>query len=54
VSSELEDGTLTVGAGADAGDVGGVVDGYDDAGREDNLLPLRFPSVRLYKCNLVP
>jgi hypothetical protein len=40
VSGELEDGALTVWASADAGNVGGVVDGYDDAGCEDDLFPL--------------
>ena len=40
VSSELEDSTLTIWASADAGNVGGVVDGYDDARCEHDLLPL--------------
>lgn len=54
VGGELEDGTLSVRAGGDDGDVGGVVDGGDDTGSEDNLLPekevwlvLRFVVVKL-------
>lgn len=39
VGGELEDGTLTVGTGGDDGNVGGVVDGGDDARSEDNLFP---------------
>ena len=39
VSSELEDGTLTVGTSGDNANVGGVVDSGDDTGCEDNLLP---------------
>lgn len=39
VSGELEDGALTVGTSRDDTDVGRVVDGSDDAGSEDNLLP---------------
>jgi hypothetical protein len=39
VSGELENGTLTVGTGRDDTNVGRVVDGSDDAGSEDNLLP---------------
>lgn len=42
VRRELEDGALAVGAGGDDTDVGGVVDGGDDAGGEDNLLPARL------------
>jgi hypothetical protein len=45
VSGELEDGALTVWASADAGNVGGIVDGYDDAGCKDDLLPLYLKSV---------
>jgi hypothetical protein len=44
VGGELEDGTLTVGTGRDDTDVGGVLDGDDDTGSEDNLLPLSFQS----------
>lgn len=40
VRGELEDGTLTVGTGRDDTDIGGVVDGGDDAGGQDNLLPV--------------
>lgn len=40
VSGELEDGTLTVGTGRDDANVGRVLDGGDDAGGEDNLLPV--------------
>jgi hypothetical protein len=41
VGRELEDGTLTVGTGRDNTDIGGVVDGGDDAGGQDNLLPVK-------------
>lgn len=40
VGSELEDGTLTVGTGRDDTDVGGVVNGSNDTGSEDDLLPV--------------
>lgn len=40
VGGELEDGTLTVGTSGDDTDVGGVVDGSDDTGSQDNLLPV--------------
>lgn len=40
VGGELEDGTLSVGTSGDDTDIGGVVDGGDDAGGEDNLLPV--------------
>ncbi len=40
VGGELEDRTLAVGAGGDDTDVGGVVDSGDDAGGEDDLLPI--------------
>lgn len=40
VGGELQDGTLTVGTGRDDADVGGVVNGGDDTGGQDNLLPL--------------
>ena len=39
VGGEFEDGALTVGAGGDDANVGWVVDGGDDAGCEDDLLP---------------
>ena len=39
VGGEFEDGALAVGAGGDDGDVGGVVDGDEHAGGEDDLLP---------------
>ena len=39
VGGELEDSALAVGTGRDDTDIGGVVDGGDDAGGEDNLLP---------------
>lgn len=42
VGSELEDGTLSVGTGRDHTDIGGVVDSGDDAGGQDNLLPVWF------------
>lgn len=41
VRGELEDGTLAIRTGGDDTDVGGVVDGDDDTGSEDNLLPAR-------------
>ena len=40
VGSELEDGTLTVGTGRDDANVGRVLNGDDDTGSEDNLLPV--------------
>lgn len=40
VGSELQDGTLSVGTGRDHTDIGGVVDSGDDAGGQDNLLPV--------------
>ena len=39
VSSELEDGTLTIWTSGDSADIGGVVDGSNDSGSKDNLLP---------------
>jgi hypothetical protein len=39
VGGELQDGTLTVRTGRDNANVGGVVNGDDDAGSEDDLLP---------------
>lgn len=42
VRSELEDSTLTVGTGRDDTDIGGVIDGGDDTGSKDNLLPKRW------------
>ena len=41
VGSEFEDGALAVGTGGDDGDVGGVVDCGDDAGCEDDFLPVQ-------------
>lgn len=40
VVSELEDSTLAIGTSRDHTDVGGVVDGGDDTGSQDNLLPV--------------
>lgn len=40
MGGELEDSALSVGTGGDDTHVGGVVDGDDDAGGEDNLLPV--------------
>lgn len=40
VGGELEDGTLSVGTGGDNTDIGGVVDGGDDAGSQNDLLPV--------------
>ena len=39
MGSELQDSALAVGTGRDDTDIGGVVDGCDDTGCEDNLLP---------------
>ena len=39
VSGELQDSTLTIGTSRDHTDIGGVVDGCDDTGSEDDLLP---------------
>lgn len=41
VGGELQDSTLTVGTGRDNANVGGVVNGDDDAGSKDDLLPRR-------------
>lgn len=40
VGGELQDGTLTVGTSGDNTDVGGVVNGSNDTGGQDNLLPI--------------
>lgn len=40
VVGELQDGTLTVGTGRDNTDIGGVVNGSDDTGGQDDLLPI--------------
>lgn len=48
VGGKLENGTLTVGAGRDDGDIGRVVDSCDDAGCQDNL----FPSHREFKVSI--
>ena len=45
VGGELQDGTLTVGTGRDNADIGGVVDGGDDTGGQDDLLPLASVSL---------
>ena len=42
VSSELEDGSLTIGTSRDNTDVGWVVNCNDDAGSHDNLLPTQL------------
>ena len=39
VRGELQSGTLTVGAGRDDADISGVLDGDDDTGSENDLLP---------------
>ena len=41
VGGKFEDGALAVGAGGDDGDVGGVVDCGDDAGCQDDFLPVQ-------------
>lgn len=38
-TSHLEDSSVTVGSGRDDGDVCGVLDGGEDSGSEDELLP---------------
>lgn len=40
VGGELKDSTLTVGTSGDDTDVGRVVNGSDDTGSQDNLLPV--------------
>ena len=40
VRGEFEDGALAVGTGGDDGYIGGVVDCGDDAGCEDDFLPV--------------
>lgn len=48
VGGELEDGTLSVGTGRNDTNVGGVVNGSDDTGGQDDLLPVirkKFRSV---------
>lgn len=47
VGGEFEDGALAVGACGDDGDVGGVIDGGDDAGCEHDFLPEGGASVSL-------
>ena len=42
VSSEFQDRTLAVGASGDDTDIGGVVNGGDDAGCEDDFLPAQI------------
>ena len=39
MSGELKDSTLTEGTGGDDADIGRVVNGHDDTGGENNLLP---------------
>lgn len=39
MGGELQDGPLTVGTGRDNADIGGVVNGGNDASCENNLLP---------------
>jgi hypothetical protein len=41
VGSKLEDSTLAVGSSRDGANIGGVVNGDDNSGGEDNLLPTR-------------
>lgn len=48
VGGELEDGALAVRACRDDGDVGGVIDGCDDAGGENDFLPEGAASVSLW------
>jgi hypothetical protein len=48
VGGELQDGTLTIWTGRDNTDISWVVDGCDDAGSEDNLLPAK--RAKLARC----
>lgn len=48
VSGELEDSTLTVGTGRDDANVGRVIDGDNDTGSEDDLLPEKLVSKTRY------
>ena len=54
VRSELEDSALAVGTGGDDTDVGGVVDGRDDTGSEDNLLPRKGKQLVLQSAIPIP
>ena len=47
VSSELENGTLTIRTGRDDTDISWVVDSCDDTGSEDDLLPKWWGIVRM-------
>lgn len=49
VSGELEDSTLTIGTSGDDANVGRVVDGGDDTGSQNDLLPIY---VQLAPCQL--
>jgi len=42
MSSKLEDGTLAVRTGGDDTNISRVVDSCDDAGSEDDFLPVKF------------
>lgn len=59
VGGELQDGTLSVGTGRNDTDIGGVVDGGDNAGSQNDLLPVclsdqQFPCLQLisFVCGL--
>ena len=45
MGGELEDSALTEGTGRDDANVGRVVDGDNDAGGQDNLLPGRLSAL---------
>ena len=46
VGSELQDSALAVGTSGDDTDIGGVVNGGDDTGSQDNLLPAQDKQAR--------
>lgn len=45
VGGELQDSTLAVGTSGDDTDIGGVVDGGDDTGGQDDLLPISMKHI---------
>lgn len=45
VGGELQDSTLTVGTSGDDTDIGGVVNGGDDTGGQDDLLPISIKRI---------
>jgi hypothetical protein len=45
VGGELQNSTLTVGTSGDDTDIGGVVNGGDDTGGQDDLLPISIKRI---------